>query len=211
MIKIELKNRFTGKVIFEFSKENNTAKETVIEMLKEFKGKIINQIDLSNLDLSNIDFSNSQFVNSQFDNSQFFNSKFFNSKFVKSKFVNSQFFNSQFDNSLFDNSLFDNSQFDNNWFYNSQFFNSQFDNFTYNGLQVKKFASFLGLYKYPVIVIITTDNKYYIGLGCHLRLVSEWEENFWNNNNEFPNDGSIKSELRKLAFEFSKQWIGLNK
>ena len=31
MIKIEIKNRFTGKILFEYSKENNTVKETLVE------------------------------------------------------------------------------------------------------------------------------------------------------------------------------------
>ena len=35
MIKIEIKNRFTGSVLFEYSKENNTIKETLIEALKQ--------------------------------------------------------------------------------------------------------------------------------------------------------------------------------
>ena len=34
MIKIEIKNRFTGKIIFEFTKENNTIKDTVEEAVK---------------------------------------------------------------------------------------------------------------------------------------------------------------------------------
>ena len=35
MIKIEIKNRFTCKIIFEFSKENNTIKDTVQEYIKK--------------------------------------------------------------------------------------------------------------------------------------------------------------------------------
>ena len=31
MTKIEIKNRWTGSILFEYSKENNTIKETVIE------------------------------------------------------------------------------------------------------------------------------------------------------------------------------------
>ena len=34
MIKIEIKNRFTGSIIFEYSKENNTLKETLLEAVK---------------------------------------------------------------------------------------------------------------------------------------------------------------------------------
>jgi len=59
--------------------------------------------------------------------------------------------------------------------------------------------------------IISEDNKHYVRLGCYTRLVSEWENDFWNNNSEFPNDGSLKSEYRKLAYETCKKWLELNK
>ncbi len=67
-----------------------------------------------------------------------------------------------------------------------------------------------GLYKYRCGSIISEDNKHYIKLGCYTRLVSEWEEGFWNNTDEFPNDNSIKSNLRVLAFETCKKWIEIN-
>ena len=35
MIKIEIKNRFTGKILFEYSKENNTVKETLVEAVSK--------------------------------------------------------------------------------------------------------------------------------------------------------------------------------
>ena len=44
MIKIEIKNRFTGKILFEYSKENNTVKETLVEAVS--KG-----VDLKGADL----------------------------------------------------------------------------------------------------------------------------------------------------------------
>jgi len=44
-VKIEIKNRFTGKVLFEFETENNTIKETVLEAVK-------NKINLRSADLS---------------------------------------------------------------------------------------------------------------------------------------------------------------
>lgn len=59
--------------------------------------------------------------------------------------------------------------------------------------------------------IITENNKEYIKLGCYLRLLKEWENDFWNNTKEFPNDGSLKSNLRVLAFETCKKWIELNR
>ena len=35
----------------------------------------------------------------------------------------------------------------------------------------------------------------------------EWNDNFWNNSNEFPNDNSVKSNLRMMAFETAKKWF----
>jgi hypothetical protein len=46
-------------------------------------------------------------------------------------------------------------------------------------------------------------------MGCYTRLLSEWENDFWNNPNEFPNDGSLKSNLRLFAFETAKRWFDL--
>ncbi len=225
MKKIEIKT-ILGEVCFSWESEKNTVKETVIELLKANKGKWIEKVNLSEMDLSGIDFSNSKFDNSKFFNSKFYNSQFYNSKFYNSKFYNSQFdnskfynsqfdnsqfYNSQFDNSQFYNSKFDNSKFYNSKFYNSQFYNSQFYNFIYNGIKVKTLGCFNGLYKYTVMAIVSEDGTEYVRLGCHTRLVSEWEKNFWNNPSEFPNDGSLQSEYRVMAYELCKKWLAINK
>ena len=34
-IKLQIKNRFTGSVLFEYKKENNTIKDTLIEAVKQ--------------------------------------------------------------------------------------------------------------------------------------------------------------------------------
>ena len=52
-IKIEIKNRWTGKVLFEYEKVNNTIKETVVEAVK--KGADLRGADLSGADLSGAD------------------------------------------------------------------------------------------------------------------------------------------------------------
>jgi len=67
-----------------------------------------------------------------------------------------------------------------------------------------------GLYKYRCGAIISDNKKNYIKLGCYTRLVSEWEEDFWNNTKEFPNDNSVESNLRVLAFETCKKWLEIN-
>ena len=79
------------------------------------------------------------------------------------------------------------------------------------GLKIQKTAVFTGLYKYIAMPIITQDNKHYIRLGCYTRLVSDWQNDFWNNSNEFPNNGDLDSKYRLMAFEFCKKWIELNK
>ena len=62
MEKIEIKNRFTGKIIFEFSKENNTIKDTVKEYIKKEleSGKSyanLSYADLRSANLSDTDLS----------------------------------------------------------------------------------------------------------------------------------------------------------
>ena len=54
-MKTEIKNRFTGSVIFEYTKENNSLKETIKEYIKQelASGKI--RADLSYADLSSAD------------------------------------------------------------------------------------------------------------------------------------------------------------
>jgi uncharacterized protein YjbI with pentapeptide repeats len=57
MIKIEIKNRLTGKIIFEFSKENNTMKDTVEEYIKKELESGKSSADLSYANLSSADLS----------------------------------------------------------------------------------------------------------------------------------------------------------
>ena len=78
-------------------------------------------------------------------------------------------------------------------------------------ITIKKAMVINGLYKYLMMPMIAEDGKEYVKLGCHLRSVEEWEKDFWNNNNEFPDDNSVKSQLRVLAFETAKKWLEINK
>jgi len=80
-----------------------------------------------------------------------------------------------------------------------------------DNITIEKAIFLIGIYYYNCAAIITQDNKHYIKLGCYTREVKDWENDFWNNNSEFPNNNSIKSNLRKLAFETCKKWIEINK
>ena len=77
-------------------------------------------------------------------------------------------------------------------------------------IKIKTAAVFTGLYKYVVIPFISEDDIKYVKMGCFTRKLSDWESDFWNNDNEFPNDGSEKSNMRLFAFEVAKKWFELN-
>lgn len=74
--------------------------------------------------------------------------------------------------------------------------------------KIKTAAVFNGLYDYIVIIpYITEAGETRIKMGCHDRTLHEWESDFWNNTSEFPNDGSVKSQCRVMAFETAKRWL----
>ena len=75
------------------------------------------------------------------------------------------------------------------------------------GIKIKTAIVFTGLYKYITIPFISEGGEKYVKLGCYTRKLSEWEADFWNNPNEFSNDGSEKSQLRLFAFETAKRWL----
>jgi hypothetical protein len=56
-MKIEIKNRFTGSIIFEYTKDNNTISETVKEYIRQEIQKGKSGADLSGADLSGADLS----------------------------------------------------------------------------------------------------------------------------------------------------------
>ncbi len=79
------------------------------------------------------------------------------------------------------------------------------------GYKVKVASVFTGLYKYLVIPFVTEVGEKRIVMGCHNRSLAEWEEKFWNNPSEFPNDNSEASNLRLFAFDTAKKWFELIK
>ena len=74
MIKIEIKNRFTGKIIFEYEKENNTISETIKEFIKKEIESGKSNCDLSNSNLRNCDLSNCDLRNCNLSNCDLSNS-----------------------------------------------------------------------------------------------------------------------------------------
>ena len=78
-------------------------------------------------------------------------------------------------------------------------------------IKIEKCTVITGLYKYMVMPIISDKGIHYVKMGCYFRTVKEWDKDFWNNKSEFPNDKSIKSQLRVLAYKTAKQWLKINK
>ena len=82
----------------------------------------------------------------------------------------------------------------------------------YKDIIVKHIEMISGLYRYNVVVCVSQDNIEYIGLGCHFRKAADWEgDGFWNNLEEFPNDGSVKTKKRQIALRVAKEFLALYK
>jgi hypothetical protein len=62
------------------------------------------------------------------------------------------------------------------------------------------------LYTYYVMAYKAKDMDI-IKMGCHTRTTDEWLSHFWNNDEEFPNNNSPKSNMRLAAFNFAMEWI----
>lgn len=67
----------------------------------------------------------------------------------------------------------------------------------------------INIYKYFVFCY-KTDKGNFIEMGCKRLNIDEWNKNFWNNEKEFPNNGNVESERRKIAFEICLKWFELN-
>jgi hypothetical protein len=158
-LKIEIKNRWTGKVLFEFETENNTIKTTLLEAVKNkayLQGADLQGAYLRGADLQGADLQGAYLRGADLQGA-----------YLQGAYL--------------------------------------------QGVKIKAAAVFTGLYTYVVIPYITEENEHRIKMGCYDRSLKEWEDNFWNNDNEFPNNNSLKSNLRLMAFETAKKWLELNK
>jgi len=162
--KLEIKNRITGKVLFEFETENNNTQKTLLEAIKQdadlrdadLQGAYLRGADLRGAYLQGADLQDADLRGADLKGAD-----------LRGAYL--------------------------------------------QGVKIKRAVVFTSLYKYIAIPFISEKNELYIRLGCYTRLLSEWESNFWNNDSEFPNDGSMDSKLRVFAFETCKKWLELNK
>ena len=78
--------------------------------------------------------------------------------------------------------------------------------------RIEKYNSFfaVNIYDYPCGAWIENRGEI-IQLGCFTRTRKEWEDDFWNNDKEFPNNKSEKSNARLRAFQMCCNFLDLIK
>ena len=62
------------------------------------------------------------------------------------------------------------------------------------------------IYKYDSRGFVAGKSKY-VQMGCFSRLLKDWGKSFWNNDKEFPNDNSEKSNNRYRRFLEIKNYL----
>jgi len=73
-----------------------------------------------------------------------------------------------------------------------------------NDTKLLKIIEFNNFYKYKAMLYIDENTKKpVIQLGCFVRFLEDWESDFYNNDNEFP-EGSPEAELRLSLFNLMK-------
>ena len=79
--------------------------------------------------------------------------------------------------------------------------------------RIEKYNSFfaVNIYDHPCGAWIEEKRGEIIQLGCFTRTRKDWENDFWNNEKEFPNDNSDKSNGRLRAFQMCCHFLDLIK
>ncbi len=165
---IEIKNRFTGTVIFSHEAENNTMKLTVEAAVKSqvylrnsnLSGSYLRNSNLSGSNLSNSDLRNSDLSNSNLRNSDLSDSNLRGSNLRGSDLSNSDLSNSDLRGSNLRGSNLSNSYLSNSYLSGGCY-----------GAGIPLTAPplhILGL-KWPVLIL-----DMHIKIGCELHLTSEW-------------------------------------
>ncbi len=161
-VKLQIKNKWTGSILFEYEKEDNSIKETLVEAIKH--GAYLQGADLQGADLWGADLRGADLQGAYLQGA---------------------------------------------YLQGADLRGADLWGADLRGVRIKKAAVFTGLYTYTVIPYITEQNEKRIRMGCYDRNLQEWEADFWNNPNEFPNDGSQKSQMRLMAFNTAKAWFDI--
>jgi uncharacterized protein YjbI with pentapeptide repeats len=198
-VKIEIKNRFTGKILFEFETENNT-------ILKTLKEAIMRDADLRGADLRDAYLRDAYLRGADLRGANLSDADLRDAYLRGADLRGANLSGADLSDADLRGADLRGADLS-----GANLSDAYLSGADLRGLKIQKTAVFTGLYKYIAMPIITQDNKHYVRLGCYTRLLSDWQNDFWNNNNEFPNNGDLDSKYRLMAFEFCKKWIELNK
>ena len=186
-IKIEIKNRFTGNVLFTYESENNTIKETLVKSVEQgadLQGADLQGADLRCADLRCADLQDADLRCADLQGADL-------------RCADLQGADLQ------------GADLQGAYLRCADLRDADLQGAYLRDEKISKAIVFTGLYKYIVIPYITESGDKRVKMGCHDRTVEEWDSNFWNNNDEFPNDNSLKSNLRMMAYNTARTWFDL--
>jgi hypothetical protein len=229
--KIEIKSVF-GKVLFELKKENNSIKETLIEAVKintdlsraNLSGENISGADLSRANLSGADLSRANLSGADLSRANLYEADLSRANLYGANLYGANLYGAN----LYEADL-SRANLSGAYLYGANLYGANLsgayisgENISganlsranlsganLSGAKIKIATVFTGLYRHIVIPFISEDNKKYVKMGCFTRTVEEWDADFWNNPDEFPNDGSEKSKLRLFAYETARKWFDI--
>jgi hypothetical protein len=194
--KIQIKTPF-GKILFELEKEDNSIKDTIIKAIES--GAYLRGADLRGADLTGADLRGAYLTGADLRDADLTGADLTGADLTGADLTGADLRDADLrDADLRDADLT-----------GAYLTGADLTGAYLRNIKIKKAIIFTGLYKYVVIPFMSEDNGKYIKMGCFTRKLSEWESDFWNNNNEFPNDNSEKSNLRLFAFETAKKWFDL--
>ena len=210
--KIQIKS-FFGSVLFEFEKENNTIKDTLVEAVRcgaDLSGAVLSGADLSGAvlsgaDLRGVDLSDAVLRGADLSGADLRGADLSGADLRGAVLRGADLSDAVLSDADLSGAVLRGADLSGA--------DLSGTDLSVDGkpVKIKKAAVFTGLYKYLAMSFITEDDVEYVKLGCYTRKIEDWEKDFWNNENEFPNDNSTKSQLRVLAYETCKKWLEINK
>jgi hypothetical protein len=131
MNKIEIKNRFTGEVIYSHECEDNTIRKTVEQAVKDhayLRNADLSNADLSNADLSNADLSNADLRNAYLSNADLRNAYLSNADLSNAHLSNADLSNADLSNADLSNADLSNADLRNAYLSNADLSNADLSN-----------------------------------------------------------------------------------
>ncbi len=207
-LKIEIKNRFTGKVLFEYENENNTIKDTLVKAVEQ--GADLRGAYLQGADLQDAYLRGAYLQDAYLRGAYLQGADLRGAYLQDADLRGADLRGADLQDAYLRGADLQDAYLRGAYLQDAYLRGADLQDAYLQGAEIKSAIVFTGLYTYLVIPYITKENEKRIKMGCYDRSLQEWESDFWNNNNEFPNDGSLKSNQRLLAYETAKKWLELS-